>query len=68
MQALCACFVRKHQEHKGVAPSVECLTRYLCDVSVPLFTALKARQLGGFAALEAYPYAEVRAWLTAQRV
>ena len=30
--------------------------------SVPLFTALKARQLGGFAALEAYPYAEVREW------
>ena len=68
VQALCTGFVRKHQEHKGVVPSVECLTRYLCGVSVPLFTALKARQLGGFAALEAYPYAEVRAWLAAPRV
>ncbi|WAC46403.1 RecQ family ATP-dependent DNA helicase [Pseudomonas sp. SL4(2022)] len=68
MRALCDGFVRKHQELKGVAPSTECLTRYLCGVSVPLFTALKARQLGGFAALEAYPYAEVRAWSTAQRV
>ncbi|MFP6862569.1 ATP-dependent DNA helicase RecQ [Pseudomonas sp.] len=66
MQALCDGFVRKHQELKGVEPSAECLTRFLCGISVPLFTKLKARQLSGFAALENYPYAEVRSWLQAQ--
>ena len=45
-------------------PSAECLTRFLCGISVPVFTKLKARQLPGFASLEAYPYAEVRARLT----
>jgi ATP-dependent DNA helicase RecQ len=64
--SLCDGFVHKHQEVKGCAPSAECLTRYLCGVSVPLFTKLKARQVGSFAALEDYPYAEVRAWLAAQ--
>ncbi len=44
-------------------PSAECLTRFLCGISVPLFAKLKARQLAGFASLEAYPYAEVRARL-----
>jgi ATP-dependent DNA helicase RecQ len=56
--------MRKYQELKGGEPSAECLTRFLCGISVPLFTKLKARQLSGFAALEDYPYAEVRSWLT----
>ena len=64
-RGLCDSFVRKHQELKGREPSAECLTRFLCGISVPLFTKLKARQLGGFAALEDYPYAEVRDWLKA---
>ncbi|MBU1282554.1 MAG: RecQ family ATP-dependent DNA helicase [Gammaproteobacteria bacterium] len=63
---LCDGLVRKHQELKGSEPSAECLTRFLCGISVPLFTKLKARQLSGFAALENYPYAEVRSWLQAQ--
>jgi ATP-dependent DNA helicase RecQ len=65
VQSLCGGFVRKHQDFKGHEPSAECLTRFLCGISVPLFTKLKARQLSGFAALEAYPYAEVREWLIA---
>jgi len=64
-QALCAAFVEKHRQHAGLAPSQECLTRFLCGVTTPLFTRLKARQLAGFAALEDYPYAEVRDWLGA---
>jgi hypothetical protein len=32
---------------------------------VPLFTKLKARAIPGFAALEDYPYAEVRTWAEA---
>ncbi|MBP8237669.1 MAG: RecQ family ATP-dependent DNA helicase [Pseudomonas sp.] len=62
-QRLCADFVRKHQQLKGCEPSTECLTRFLCGISIPLLTKLKARQISGFAALEAYPYAAVRAWL-----
>jgi ATP-dependent DNA helicase RecQ len=65
VHGLCDGFVRKHQELKGSEPSAECLTRFLCGISVPLFTKLKARQLGGFSALEDYPYAEVRDWLKA---
>jgi ATP-dependent DNA helicase RecQ len=60
---LCGEFSRKYQDHTGIVPSAECLTRYLCGISVPLFTKLKARQIKGFAALEEYPYAQVREWL-----
>ena len=63
VHGLCADFVQKYQALQGREPSVECLTRFLCGISVPLFTKLKARQLGGFAALEEYPYAQVRTWL-----
>ena len=66
-QRLCAAFTEKYRELKGSEPSAECLTRFLCGISVPLFSKLKARQLGGFAALQDYPYAEVREWLAAQQ-
>jgi ATP-dependent DNA helicase RecQ len=62
LNALCASFSQRHREYSGEAPSSECLTRFLCGISVPLFTKLKARQIPGFAALEDYPYAEVRDW------
>ena len=60
----CVEFSQRYTQLKGSAPSAECLTRFLCGISVPVFTKLKARQLPGFASLEAYPYAEVRARLT----
>ena len=60
LHGLCARFIQRHQEHNGQTPSSECLTRFLCGISVPLLTKLKARQIPGFAALENYPYAEVR--------
>ena len=62
---LCGEFIRKHEDYKDAAPGVECLTRFLCGISVPLFTKLKARAIGGFAALEDYPYAQVREWVRA---
>jgi ATP-dependent DNA helicase RecQ len=65
-QALCAAFSETHLQHAGQMPSRECLTRFLCGVTTPLFTKLKARQLAGFAALEDYPYGEVRDWLAAR--
>ena len=63
LDARCAALVERYRQLKGGAPSRECLTRFLCGISVPVFTKLKARQLSGFASLEAYPYAEVRARL-----
>ena len=35
------------------------LARFLCGLSVPVFTKMKARKLAGFAALEAYRYEDV---------
>ncbi|WVV48194.1 ATP-dependent DNA helicase RecQ [Pseudomonas sp. NA13] len=64
-EALCGDFIHKHEQHSGSVPSAERLTRFLCGISVPLFTRLKARKIGGYAALEAYPYAEVRQWAQA---
>ncbi|MEN5045170.1 RecQ family ATP-dependent DNA helicase [Pseudomonas koreensis] len=60
--ALCGDFIHRHEQHTGHVPTAERLTRFLCGISVPLFTKLKARTISGFAALEQYPYAEVRSW------
>ncbi|MCU1725634.1 RecQ family ATP-dependent DNA helicase [Pseudomonas sp. 7P_10.2_Bac1] len=62
--ALCGAFIHKHQEYTGSYPPPERLTRFLCGISVPLFTKIKARAIPGFAALENYPYADVREWAT----
>ncbi|MFJ7316036.1 ATP-dependent DNA helicase RecQ [Pseudomonas sp. NPDC098747] len=59
---LCGDFIHKHEQHTGNVPTAERLTRFLCGISVPLFTKLKARTISGYAALEDYPYAEVRGW------
>ncbi|AHL77369.1 ATP-dependent DNA helicase RecQ [Stutzerimonas stutzeri] len=56
----CADFSQRYRQLKAGAPTAECLTRFLCGISVPVFTKLKARQISGFGSLEAYPYAEVR--------
>mgnify|MGYP002620267379 FL=1 len=58
--ARCAEFNQRYGQLTNSEPGVECLTRFLCGISVPLFTRLKARGIPGFASLEAYPYAEVR--------
>ncbi|WP_282412725.1 ATP-dependent DNA helicase RecQ [Pseudomonas sp. PS01299] len=60
--ALCGDFIHRHEQHTGSMPTAERLTRFLCGISVPLFTKLKARTISGYAALEQYPYAEVRSW------
>lgn len=62
---LCGDFIHRHQQHTGDVPGAERLTRFLCGLSVPLFTKLKARSIPGFAALEDYPYAAVREWCEA---
>jgi len=62
-ETLCGAFREHYMASRGGVPSVESMTRFLCGLNTPAFTRLKARSLPGFAALEAYPYAEVRAWL-----
>ncbi|WP_223496868.1 ATP-dependent DNA helicase RecQ [Pseudomonas sp. A-RE-26] len=62
---LCGDFIHRHHAHTGQLPGAERLTRFLSGISVPLFTRLKARGILGFAALEDYPYAEVREWAEA---
>lgn len=62
VEALCGAFIHRHQEYAGSYPPAERLTRFLCGISVPMFTKMKARAIPGFAALENYPYAEVRDW------
>ncbi|MCW1245540.1 RecQ family ATP-dependent DNA helicase [Pseudomonas sp. SAICEU22] len=62
---LCSDFIHRHEQHTGDIPSAERLTRFLCGISVPLFTKLKARTIRGYAALEEYPYAEIRRWTQA---
>ncbi|MHA6492134.1 RecQ family ATP-dependent DNA helicase [Pseudomonas borbori] len=66
LEALAGSFSQRHRQAKGNEPSAECLTRFLCGISVPLLTKLKARQIAGFAALENHPYADVRTWVTAR--
>ena len=62
VEALCGAFIHRHQEYAGSYPPAERLTRFLCGICVPMFTKMKARAIPGFAALENYPYAEVRDW------
>ncbi|MGZ0703750.1 RecQ family ATP-dependent DNA helicase [Pseudomonas piscis] len=64
-EGLCGNFIHRHQQYTGDVPGAERLTRFLCGISVPLFTKLKARSIAGFAALEEYPYGAVREWCTA---
>ncbi|MFG6178354.1 ATP-dependent DNA helicase RecQ [Halomonas sp. THAF12] len=46
------------------AATATLLARFLCGLTSPRLTRHKARQLDGFAALEAYPFGEVRDWLS----
>jgi ATP-dependent DNA helicase RecQ len=53
-------FIQSHTALNGLAPGSECLTRFLCGITTPLFTRMKARQIPGFAALQNHPYAQIR--------
>ncbi len=61
--ALCGAMIDLHQGKLRTPASGHTLTRFLCGISAPALTKLKARSLPGFAALEHYPYAEVRRWV-----
>ncbi|SDG50057.1 ATP-dependent DNA helicase, RecQ-like [Onishia taeanensis] len=63
--AWCTPLRERYREFFDAAPSSALLTRFLCGLTLPVFTRLKARRLEGFAALEAYPFADVKAFLDA---
>jgi len=56
---LCDEFISKFEEK----PSNDLITRFLCGITVPSFTKIKAKKLEGYGKLEAYRYAEVVAWV-----
>ncbi len=58
--AMASTFVERHTALTGSGPGSECLTRFLCGITTPLFTRMKARQIPGFAALQDHPYAQIR--------
>jgi ATP-dependent DNA helicase RecQ len=66
LHSRCAAFLEKYCSARGLSPSADCVTRFLCGISVPAFTRMKARTLPGYATLEDYPYAQVRDWVQAQ--
>ena len=45
-------------------PSADLLARFLCGISVPLFTKVKARKKPGFAKLERYRYADIKDYVS----
>lgn len=61
----CSEFLNRYHDQTAHLPSATLATRFLCGVTVPIFTKMKARGLAGFAALEDYPYAQVRQWAQA---
>lgn len=49
-------FVTRYQAAYAKAPSSVLTTRFLCGITTPVFTKLKARSISGFAQFAEYPY------------
>jgi len=58
-------FIDVHKKATDEAMSITLLSRFLCGLTTPIFTRLKARSLSSFGRLEQYPFAEVSYWLDA---
>ncbi|WP_110603158.1 RecQ family ATP-dependent DNA helicase [Salinicola lusitanus] len=56
-------FIERHREQLGTSPGAQRIAHFLCGLSMPVFTPLKARQLNGFGVHEQRPYPDVRAWI-----
>lgn len=54
-------------EKLGGAATIVLISRFLCGLTTPIFTRLKARALTGFAALEQYRFSDVKAWVAHHR-
>lgn len=56
-------FIERHREQLGRLPSTQRVAHFLCGLTMPVFTPLKARQLAGFGRYERYPYPEIVDWV-----
>ncbi|QPL46761.1 RecQ family ATP-dependent DNA helicase [Halomonas sp. A40-4] len=54
--------IERHTEQFGKPPNAQRLAHFLCGLTMPIFTPLKARGLNGFAVFEQRPYPDVRQW------
>lgn len=59
LKELSAPFIANYKASQFKIPSAELLTKFLCGISVPLFTQLKARKIQNFARLENQSFAQV---------
>jgi ATP-dependent DNA helicase RecQ len=59
-------FINAHRSATEEAMSISLLSRFLCGLTTPIFTRLKARSLTSFGRLEHYPFAQVSEWLSQQ--
>ncbi|TVP43377.1 MAG: recombinase RecQ, partial [Halomonas sp.] len=57
--------IERHIEQFGQPPNAQRLAHFLCGLTMPIFTPLKARGLNGFAVFEQRAYPEVREWAEA---
>lgn len=55
-------FIERHTAQVGQPPNSQRLAHFLCGLSMPVFTPLKARSLDGFAVFEQRAYPDVRQW------
>ncbi|MDN7130882.1 RecQ family ATP-dependent DNA helicase [Halomonas sp. MC140] len=55
-------FIERHAEQFGQPPNAQRLAHFLCGLTMPMFTPLKARSLNGFAVFEQRGYPDVRQW------
>lgn len=63
LTTIAGAFIERHSALTGQPPGPESITRFLCGITTPLFTRMKARQISGFGELQAYPYARIRSRL-----
>ncbi|WP_271910997.1 RecQ family ATP-dependent DNA helicase [Vreelandella alkaliphila] len=54
--------IERHTEQFGQPPNAQRLAHFLCGLTMPIFTPLKARGLNDFAVFEQRAYPEVRQW------
>ncbi|WP_235041308.1 RecQ family ATP-dependent DNA helicase [Vreelandella profundi] len=55
-------FIERHTDQFGQPPNAHRLAHFLCGLTMPIFTPLKARSLNGFAVFEQRGYPDVRQW------
>jgi len=57
-----ATFIERHTTQLGQPPNAQRLAHFLCGLSMPVFTLLKARSINGFGVFEQLSYRDVREW------